>query len=169
MKSIICYLAQKNFSSKGGAFANHVAQCPECEEFFDRVSTLESKLVLPAGEADLDLCSAILSEVSGKIVAFPPKPGRAPGFISPALLSGAVAAAVAFTAVLTVNHFKSSSEVAANPSVPVPPPIVDVPQGPPKEVSLAYVLEQQEFLRRDALRLGAHLREHSILFQAADQ
>ncbi|YCM44799.1 hypothetical protein V2O64_02045 [Verrucomicrobiaceae bacterium 227] len=167
MKRILCHFAQR-CSRPTGLFVNHVSGCRKCEEFFRKASSLESRLVIDAGDPDLDLCATILAGIS---VAPEPaaviQPDRAWVWSRGGLIAAA-AAVVLMIGILSVIPFNQPDLVLDDPVEEVATPPVALPQAP-RELTLAYAMQQQELLQRDALKLGTHLRENLILFQRGDQ
>ena len=166
MKHLLCHLAQRNPSSTG-PLAKHVSRCKECEEFFAQVLALESRLVVPAGDSDLDLCAGILAGISSGKRTPVIEPAR-PWLFSPMALSTFVALLMLIMGLLAAHNFKKPAELAKAPAEAVVPVQSATPERP-REMTLAYAMQQQELLQRDAMKLGAHLRENLILFQVAEK
>ena len=72
---------------------------------------------------------------------------------------------IALMSALNFNKPDFTAETAFEEVVEPPTPSPE----PPREMTVAYAMQQQELLQRDALKLGAHLRENLILFQVADK
>ncbi len=166
MKRILCHLAQRN-PHPAGPLAKHVSRCQDCKEFFEQVSSLESRLVTTAGEPDRHLCDEIMASIPSK------KPAtfttsRWAWFSSPIALSSATALVFSLIGFLAITNFKKPAQVANGPAEQANPPAPPAPEAS-REMTLAYAQKQQEFLQRDALKLGAHLRENLIMFRTKDQ
>jgi hypothetical protein len=166
MKPILCHLAQRSQHSSG-PLATHVSRCKECQEFFQQVSSLESRLVTVPGELDPELCAEIMAGISSKRPAniAPPKWAW---ISSPAALSTAVALVFLLIGIFAVTHFKKPNQIADIPVEKIeatPTPVPEVSQ----KMILAYARQQQELFQRDALKLGAHLRGNLILFRSDNQ
>ena len=166
MKRILCHLAQRN-QHLNGPIAKHLSSCQECQEFYQQVSSLESRLVTGAGESDPQLCAEIMASISSKRPANIATPKWA-CISSPMALSTAVALVFLLIGISVVTNFKNPSQIADVPVEQIEAPPTPVPKVSQK-MTLAYAQQQQEFLQRDALKLGAHLRGNLILFRPDDQ
>jgi len=165
MKRLLCHLAQKH-QHPTAPLAKHVSHCRECREFFQQVSELESRLVTGTGEPDPDLCAEIMDSIASKRpVAFPPS--KWASISSPAALSVAAVLVISLIGILTFRNFKKPGQIVDVPAEQVDLTATHVPEAS-REMTLAYALEQQELLQRDALKLRTHLREKLIIFQTDD-
>jgi hypothetical protein len=165
MKRFRCLLAQRK-SDPTGPLATHVSHCRECRDFFEKVSSLESRLVTDAGEPDRDLCAGILASISSENTAAFVPPKRTSS-LSPMVLSTASIAVFSLIVVLTILNSSKPGQVVESP-MNADAPIPQTPGGS-QEKTLAYAWQQKELVQRDALKLGAHLRKNLILFQTDDQ
>jgi len=166
MKRLLCYLSQRK-SDPTGPLAKHVSHCRECREFFDKVTTLESRLVTDAGEPDRDLCAGILASISSeKTAAF--TPAKRAWNLSPMVLPVASVTIFSFIGVIAILSSKKTNQTAKGPLEQEDAPLVSTTEGS-QEMTLAYAWQQKELFQRDASKLGAHLRKNLILFQADDQ
>lgn len=166
MKRIFCYFAQRN-PHANGAFAKHVSACPDCRDFFAQVDSLETRLVTKIDEPDRELCDEIMGKISARNQAPITAPGRA-WISSPIVLPIVTALVLLLIGVLAVSNFEKPAQIVEAPAGQVDAPAPPIPEAAPK-ATLAYAREQQEFLQRDALKLGAHLRANLIMFRAEDQ
>jgi hypothetical protein len=135
----------------------------------------EPQLVSKPDEPDEELCAEIMHAVAN------PDPARvaaeAPASARPHLglaMAGLAAAAAVIVAAIMLLHepdVETGTAASAQPSMPDEPREEPVPPAPRTEDPsrlLADALVQQELLQRDAQKLGAHLREHVILFQSME-
>jgi len=120
-----------------------------------------------AGEQDLDFCAGILAKISLEESVPAIEPARAWAF-PPMISTAAVALGLLLVALFAVVHFKKPTGVAMAPVEELVELRIPAPN-PPREMTLAYAMQQQELLQRDALKLGAHLRENLILFRTVEK
>jgi len=107
----------------------------------------------------------IKASATGDLAAPKPLPAVA---LRPWLLgtTGLAVAAAVVIAVVSLTKPEDAPRVETPPvAVPDETPLPD-PEAAVQ--TLAHLLEQQELLQRDARKLGAHLREHVILFRPVD-
>lgn len=180
LKNCYCFLVRWQFDPKAERpprFARHLSSCAGCRDFFESAKTIEQDLRQPAAPPDAALCQRIMREVRGLEVdpAVADKPPRRAW--SPSLAM----AALVVTGFLAVSLFWPDGEsdlpepepLASEPSPPVAPPsgspnLVEEIPGRQTVRAVANLIEQQELIRRDAKKLGSHLRERVILFQSTD-
>lgn len=166
MKNLFCHLAQKQIKPQR-PFVKHVSGCQKCQEFFENVSSLESRLVIDPEEADERLCENILAQLASEKNAAP-SPSKPQKSVFPIALSATVAVFILVLGVFTFFNPKESLKTSTplvDTSPPTPLPVHTQLQ-PQPEITLAYSLEQQELLKRDLLSLGNHLQKNAILFRA---
>ena len=178
---MICRLAQRrldpNRSVRGnGWLARHADSCPTCRAHFERLHSLENALRSEPPVADERLCAEIMRQVEVASAAADTLEKEV-GSLQRSWVfgtAGLVAAAILVLAVVIFNG--SEPEQAGNelvnapPSIvvdpaPTPEPVTPVPEPVQPTPTLAQMMQQQEFLQRDARKLGAHLRERVILFR----
>ena len=166
MKRLLCHFAQRT-PTPHGLLSRHVANCQKCLKFHNQVSSLESRLVTSVGEPDADLCDQIMSRISSKTPEVS-APSKRPLLTSPFALTTAASLILGLISILAVTHFKQPEQMAE-----VTEEQTETHTSPAAEttrkMNLAYTLEQQALLQRDALKLGAHLRENLIIFQRSEQ
>ena len=166
MKRILCHLAQRN-PHPTGQLAKHVSHCQDCKKFFEQVSSLESRLVTSAGEPDRHLCDEIMASIPSKKPATVTTSKWA-WISSPIALPAATALVFSLIGFLAMTNFKKPAQVADSPAEQAHPPAAPAPKVS-REMTVTYAQKQQELLQRDALKLGAHLRENLIMFRTEDQ
>lgn len=181
LKNFYCFLVRWLFDPKAERpprFARHLSSCAGCRDFFESAKTIEQDLRQPTAPPDSALCQQIMREVRGlemepAVADQPPRWGWSPSL---------AVAALVVTGFLAVFLFWPDGEsdlpepeplASSEPSPPPAPPsespnlIEEIP-GTQTVRAVANLIEQQELIRRDAKKLGSHLRERVILFQSTD-
>ena len=128
---------------------------------------MEKQLTSPPSEHDEAMCADIMSLVKNEdILVSSPDPLES-GVSNRGVKFG-LAAALAFgvTAFLMWEPGGDEAPGSVPPIVEVEEPVKPVEESPAQ--ALATLLQQQEFLRRDARKLGMHLQERVILFRAVE-
>lgn len=170
MKKLRCNFVQHRFdpnSSKAGLLSKHVNSCHECQTFFEEANSIEQQLHSAPPPHDAAICQDIMRQIKNVASTAAPKTSKAQPWVLGAGLATAIAAAI--IAVTFINPDDIGDE---GPTAKASPPVTqEEPSVAPAESpmpSLALLVKQQELLRRDARKLGAHLRERVILFQAVN-
>jgi len=176
MKKILCFLTRRFASppSGSGFLSKHGHSCPDCQSFFQDIHSLEQDLRVSPPPHDEKLCQDIMRSV--RLLEAEKSPKSA--LVIPRWLPLAGLATV-ITVLLALK--------LKNPEEPTPPvadlpdsdPVMTETEGPEEPLieeplieeavtTVASLVEQQKLLRRDAQKLGHHLRERVILFQSTD-
>lgn len=174
MKKILCSLARRLVSSPSGAglLSKHVKSCPECQSFFQDIDSLKQDLRVLPPPHDEKLCQDIMRSVRRLEPQESPKPAFAiPRWLPLAGLAAVIMVLFAVSLKEPEEAPASVTEVSDFDPVAVVEEEEETPQEPLIEEAVATVaslVEQQKLLRRDAKKLGHHLRERVILFQSTD-
>lgn len=167
MKPLICRIARPlaaTSAQQTGWRVRHVKSCQHCRASLESVTSLEARLRTETPPCDEALCVSIME----KVRLAPPVAERRSS-LNPWLLGGTgLAAALAVIIVITTSTKPSTELQTAAPAMVTPPKTVFVPSPLADPHSLARMIHQQELMQRDARKLGAHLRQHVILFQAGE-
>lgn len=170
MKNPLCHLAQRRIESApptSGLLAKHVDSCPDCQNFFNEAQSLERRLHSAPEQSDEALCRDIMGQIRNISRQDSPKPTTSRSWMAGAGLMALVAIIlVAMTFLKTDRSGEAESFAQTPPSQPQVEPTLDSAGNPTP--SLASLVKQRELLERDARKLGAHLRERVILFQAVN-
>ncbi|MFT6180907.1 MAG: hypothetical protein ACJA1W_003261 [Akkermansiaceae bacterium] len=167
MKKLRCHFVQHRFdpnSSKAGLLSKHVNSCQECRSFLEETDSIEQQLHSDPPPHDATICRDIMRQIRNVAPTAAPKPSKFQPRVLGAGLATAIAAAIIAMIFINPNDNGNKGPIAeASPPVPKEEPSLAPAENPMQ--SLAVLMKQQELLRRDARKLGAHLRERVILFQ----
>jgi hypothetical protein len=178
IKKTFCLLARWQFDPKTarkGWFARHVKACGDCREFYRSVESLERDLKMTPPPSDDLFCQRIMQEVRG-LKSRPVVKAHRAFRPHPALAAAALVVTALIAMVILSPEKERPSESLTQRPEPLTPEkrpteIEEAPEELPGRetiLSVASLIEQQELIRRDAKKLGSHLRERVILFQSTD-
>lgn len=158
---------------------NHLSACAGCRDFFETAATLGEELRQPTVPADPALCERIMRDLRGlesrPAVETPSRFSWQPSFALAALVVTGFLSLWFFWPEGQTGQAEPES-LAKQPPLPTASPPESTPMmgkideipGAESVRSMASLIEQQEMIRRDAKKLGSHLRERVILFQSTD-